>query len=56
MTQHSTGHVNPTGFKPTPHNFGYVRVVMSNRTGALLGAASSRSGSWNRATTTSTGG
>jgi hypothetical protein len=47
---------SPPSSMPCPRGFGDVRVVVSSRTGMILGAAASRSGSWNRATTTSTGG
>jgi hypothetical protein len=39
-----------------PLDFGHVKVVVSARTGAILGAALSRSGSWNRTLSSGSGG
>ncbi|XYI02727.1 hypothetical protein ACMHYB_24435 [Sorangium sp. So ce1128] len=40
---------DPAAPRPLPENFGTVPVVVALGTGAILGAALSRSGSWNRA-------
>jgi hypothetical protein len=53
---HSSGYPSPAGPRPQPPGFGHVRIVVSPRSGAVLGAAMSRSGSWNRATSASSGG
>jgi hypothetical protein len=51
----SGGREHPVGMKTMPPQFGHVRVVVAARTGVLLGASASRSGSWGRATTSSGG-
>jgi hypothetical protein len=52
----SMGQEHAAGLKPVPPQFGHVRVVVAARTGVLLGAAASRSGSWGRTSSSSSGG
>lgn len=57
-TPFSSGAPTPnasTAPRPRPANFGMVPVAVAVGTGAILGAKLSRSGSWNRTTSTSSG-
>ena len=56
ITAHSSGYEHPLGVKPVPSQFGTVRVIVAAHTGMLLGASASRSGSWGRASSLSSGG
>lgn len=53
-TPFSSGNPVPISAMPRPNNFGYVPVVVAASTGLILGSQASRSGSWNR-TSSSTG-
>jgi hypothetical protein len=49
VTPHSSGMLGGPGAPPHTEAFGAVKVVVFARTGAVLGAAASRSGTWGRA-------
>jgi hypothetical protein len=54
-TPFSSGTAAGTGTRPRPTGFGTVPVAIALGTGVILGAKMSRSGSWNRTTSTSSG-
>ena len=47
-TPYSSGLPSGSANRPKPEGFGTVPVMVAAATGAILGAAMSRSGSWNR--------
>ncbi len=55
MSPHSSGKATASAIRARPPGFGTVHVVVSVH-GLILGALMSRSGSWNRATSTGWGG
>lgn len=57
-TEYSAGTAPPAGAapsRPRPTNFGMIPVAVAVGTGVILGAKLSRSGSWNRTTSSSSG-
>jgi len=53
---YSSGSPTPATVRPRPTNFGTVPVVIAVGTGVILGARYSRSGSWNRSSSSSSSG